>query len=105
MRARVNHFFSSVISQRECIPAAVRCVVAELEGVVTAECEDPGKYVVGALDFWESVQYDNTQGNSGDEVSTSPSATVCEDDKTFFTVTKTDLSFFWHTDDSQQVSV
>lgn len=87
-------FFSSVISQSECIPAAVRCVVAELEGVVKTECEDPGKYVEGALDFWDSVQHGNTLGNSGDEVSTSPSATVCEDDKTSFAVTKpTCLSF------------
>lgn len=79
--------------------------MAELEGVVQTECEDPDNYVAGALDFWESVQRGNTLGNSGDEVSTSPSATVCEDDKTSFAVTKTDLSFFWHTDDSQQVSV
>lgn len=83
----------------------MRCVVAELKGVVKTECEDPGEYVEGALDFWDYVQQRKTLGNAGDEVSTPPSATVCEDDKTSFAVTKTHLSFFWHTDDSQQVSV
>lgn len=76
MRARVNHFFSSVISQRECIPAAVRCVLAELKGVAKTECEDPYNYVEGALDFWDFVQHDNKLGNSGDEVSTSPRDSV-----------------------------
>lgn len=78
--------------------------MAELDGVVKTECEDPLNYVERALDFWDSVQQRNTS-NVGDEVSTPPSATVCEDYKTSFAVTKTDLSFFRHTDDSQQLSV
>lgn len=65
-------FFSFVISQRECIPEAVRCVMAELEGVVKTECDDPGRYVDGALDFWDRIKL----ANSSDEVSTSPRDSV-----------------------------
>lgn len=46
--------------------------MAELEGVVKTECDDPGHYVDGALDFWDGIKL----GNSSAKVSTSPRDSV-----------------------------
>lgn len=54
MRVLVNSSVSqSLMTQVQCIGAAVRCVQKELM-LVTLECEDPEEYVGGAIEFWES---------------------------------------------------
>lgn len=54
-------FFSH--SQENCIAAALDCFLRELTGTVTLECNDPKKYIGGAIEFLQGVQERNLNNN------------------------------------------